>query len=187
MENFLNYEFQILDFIQLNLKNPVLDKLMVIFTYLGSAGFIWILIALILFASNKSKRYGIAMLLSLLLCLIIGNITLKPLVDRIRPCDVNTAINLLIKHPTDASFPSGHTMSSFAAAVSLLYYDKKKGLFALVLAIAISFSRLYLYVHYPTDILAGMIIGILIAIVSQKLVDIYYKRKNSMIIDRYLK
>lgn len=187
MGNFSNYEFQVLDFIQLNLRSPLLDKLMVIFTYLGSAGFIWILIALILFVSNKSKKYGIAMMVSLLLCLIIGNITLKPIVDRIRPCDVNTAINLLIKHPTDASFPSGHTMSSFAAAVSLLYYDKKKGLLALILATIISFSRLYLYVHYPTDILAGIIIGIIIAIVSQKLVEIYYKRKNSMIIDRYVK
>lgn len=187
MENLLIYEFQILDFIQMNMRNPILDKLMVIFTYLGSAGFIWILIALTLLASSKNKKYGIALALSLLLCLIIGNITLKPIVDRIRPCDVNEAIKLLIKHPTDASFPSGHTMSSFAAAVSLLYYDKLKGIMAMCLAICISFSRLYLYVHYPTDIIAGIILGIIIAIISQKLVDIYYKKKNSMIIDRYTK
>lgn len=185
MENILQYEFQILDFIQLNIKNPVLDKLMVIFTYLGSAGFIWILIALILIFSGKNKKYGIAMMLSLALCLLIGNLTLKPLIARIRPCDINDTVNLLIKRPTDASFPSGHTMASFAAAVSLLYYNKKIGLLALILASLIAFSRLYLYVHYPTDILAGMLIGIGIAIVSQKIINTYYRRKNSMTIDRY--
>lgn len=185
MENLLQYEFKILDFIQLNIKNPVLDKLMVIFTYLGSAGFIWILIALILLFSAKNKKHGMAIILSLGLCLLIGNLTLKPLVGRIRPCDINEAVSLLIKRPTDASFPSGHTMASFAAAVSLLYYNKKIGLCALILASIIAFSRLYLYVHYPTDIFAGMLIGIVIAIVSQKIINIYYKRKNSMIIDRY--
>lgn len=185
METILHYDFKILDFIQLNITNPVLDKLMVMFTYLGSGGAIWIILTLMLLIFVKNKKYGLAMALSLILCLLIGNITLKPLIGRIRPCEINDTVNLLIKRPTDASFPSGHTMSSFAAAVSLLYYNKKIGVVALILASMISFSRLYIYVHYPTDILAGIIIGVAIAIVSQYLINRYYKRKNSMTIDRY--
>jgi undecaprenyl-diphosphatase len=86
---------------------------------------------------------------------------LKPLVARIRPCDVNTAVQLLIARPTDYSFPSGHTAASFAATFALYFSRKKLWIPAIGLAVLISFSRLYLYVHYPTDILAGVMIGII--------------------------
>ncbi|MGB5824324.1 MAG: phosphatase PAP2 family protein [Proteocatella sp.] len=187
MELLMNYEFGVLNLIQANLTNPILDKIMIMFTYLGTMGFIWILMALMLLMSTKYRKNGVAMAASLLVCLLIGNVILKPLIGRIRPCDVNTAVQLLISRPLDASFPSGHAMSSFAAATTIFYFNKKMGAGAFLLAATISFSRMYLYVHYPTDIGAGALIGILIAVVCKKIVDKYYRKKNDMVIDRYVR
>ena len=106
--------------------------------------------------------------------LLITNLILKNAVQRIRPCDLNAAVELLIERPHDWSFPSGHTTSSFAAAAALLYANKKMGIPALILASLIAFSRLYLYVHFPTDILAGILIGVACAL----LVIYIYKKVN---------
>ncbi|WP_036931751.1 phosphatase PAP2 family protein [Proteocatella sphenisci] len=185
METLLKYEFTILDFIQSDMTSPVMDKIMTVFTYLGSYGLIWILLAVLLLSSARTRKNGVIMAVSLIGCLLIGNIILKPLIGRIRPSDVNAAVDLLIKKPLDASFPSGHTMSSFAGAMCMMFYSIKYGIPAMILALIISFSRLYLYVHYPTDILAGAILGILIALLSKKIVETYLSRKNAMVIDRF--
>ena len=98
---------------------------------------------------------------ALLVDLVICNGILKPLVHRIRPFDVKTGIELLVKRPTDYSFPSGHTAASFASVTALyLAGEKKLWIPALVLAVLIAFSRLYLYVHYPTDVLGGVVAGL---------------------------
>jgi undecaprenyl-diphosphatase len=149
-------DFAILDFIQKNLHLQILDKTMPYISFIGNAGAVWILITVTLLLSKKNRKIGLVMAISLILCLIIGNVTLKHLVARIRPFNIHTEIVLLISHPTDFSFPSGHTMSSFAAATVLLLYNKKWGIWAIILAILIAFSRLYLYVHYPSDVLAEM-------------------------------
>lgn len=185
METLLKYEFTILDFIQSDMTSLVMDKIMTAFTYLGSYGLIWILLAVLLLSSERTRKNGVIMAVSLIGCLLVGNIILKPLIGRIRPCDVNAAVDLLIKKPLDASFPSGHAMSSFAGAMCIMFYSIKYGIPAMILALIISFSRLYLYVHYPTDILAGAILGILIALLSKKIVETYLSRKNSMVIDRF--
>jgi len=117
-------------------------------------------LAILLLIIPKTRRCGLAMAISLALCGIFGNLLLKPLIARTRPYDVNTAIELLIPRLTDFSFPSGHTYSSFAGAVVLLCYYRKTGIAALLLAICISFSRLYFYVHYPTDIIVGILMGV---------------------------
>jgi len=181
----MNYEFGVLDFIQTNLTNPIMDKIMIILTYLGSLGAVWIFIALMLIMSPKYRKNGIALVASLIMCLLIGNLILKPLIGRIRPCDVNVAVQLLINRPLDASFPSGHAMSSFAAATTIFYLNKKMGAGAFLLAGAISFSRMYLYVHYPTDIVAGALIGIAIAVVCKVIVFNHYNKNNYMVIERY--
>lgn len=107
------------------------------------------------------RKYGLAMLVGLCIDVIVCNGLLKNLVARTRPCDVNTAIQLLISHPTDYSFPSGHTAASFTAVAALYFSgDKKIWKAAIVLGILIAFSRMYLYVHYPTDILGGLLLGI---------------------------
>lgn len=167
-QNMLNFniDIDILNFIQENMRNPVLDFLMKWITYLGNGGFIWILIALIFLMTKKYRYNGFMIAGALTLCLLIGNFTLKPLIARLRPCDINPDIILLIKRPTDFSFPSGHSLSSFASATVIFYTDKRYGISAFILAALIAFSRLYLYVHYPSDVFVGLVLGIVIGLIS---------------------
>lgn len=152
-------ELKILDMIQ-SLHTPAADRIMVFITSLGNGGRIWILLAVLLLAVPRTRKSGWVLTAALVLDYILCNGILKNLVGRIRPCDVNATVQLLIARPKDFSFPSGHTAVSFAA-VSALYYAGEKKLWkpALVLAVLIAFSRLYLYVHYPTDILGGIMVG----------------------------
>ena len=157
-------ELAVLDFIQELFRNPFMDSLMPAVTSLGDAGFLWILLGLALLCSRKYRRTGAAVLLSLAADLVICNLLLKNMVARVRPCDLNPAVQLLIAHPSDFSFPSGHTCASFAAAFAL--YKTLPGkrkiwkVLCIVLAVLISFSRLYVGVHYPSDVLAGALIGL---------------------------
>ena len=153
-------EIKILDMIQ-NLHTTVGDHFFIGITKLGDAGIIWIFLTILLLILPKMRKYGLAMLVGLCIDVIVCNGLLKNLVARTRPCDVNTAIQLLISHPTDYSFPSGHTAASFTAVAALYFSgDKKIWKAAIVLGILIAFSRMYLYVHYPTDILGGILVGI---------------------------
>ena len=139
---------------------PLLDYIMIPITHLGDRGAIWVIIAVVLIAVRRTRKIGLAMAISMLLCLIIGNFGLKPLFSRIRPFHADPSISLLIPAPGEFSFPSGHTMCSFAAASALCCYNKKAGLVSFVLAALIGFSRLYLMVHYPTDVVVGCFLGI---------------------------
>lgn len=153
-------EIEILNAIQ-HWRTPVLDRIMLLATHLGDGGALWLVAALVLLLLPKTRRIRFAVSVSLLLEVLCCNVILKPLVGRIRPRDVNQAVTLLVPRPLDYSFPSGHTGGSFAA-VSALYFGKKKlWIPCLVLACLIAFSRLYLYVHFPTDVLAGAALGIL--------------------------
>lgn len=173
-----NADNLILNFIHTNLHFPILNKIMPYISLLGNAGVIWIIITIVFLLSKKTRQTGLIMATSLVLCLLIGNITLKPLIARIRPCDINPEITLLIPRPTDFSFPSGHTMSSFAASAAIFSYNKHWGILAIILAILISYSRLYLYVHYPSDVLIGMIIGFINTIISIKLTNYVNKKSD---------
>ena len=152
-------EIRILDMIQ-GLRTPVGDQVMCFITSLGNSGMIWIALGILLLLIPRTRKSGLVVLAALALDLILCNGILKHLFARVRPCDVNTAIQLLIPRPADYSFPSGHTAAAFAATSALFFAGEKK-LWkpALILAVLIAFSRLYLYVHYPTDILGGMLIG----------------------------
>lgn len=161
-------DFTILNFIHSNMHSVLLDKIMPVVTYLGNAGIVWIIIALALTLSRRHRVTGIMMICALVLCLIVGNLALKPLFARSRPCWINTGVRILIPNPRDFSFPSGHTLSSFAAATVLFLRNKRWGLWALTLAALIAFSRLYLYVHFPSDVITGLVLGIVIAIMSVK-------------------
>lgn len=164
--NLQNLEIYILDFIQNNIRNPVLDPILIFITYLGNKGAIWIIISLLLIISKKYRTYGFITLISLILSFLICNFTLKPLISRQRPYTIYEDMLLLISTPKDFSFPSGHTMSSFAATITIFYCNRRFGFFALVLAVLISFSRMYLYVHYPSDILISIPLGILTGYIS---------------------
>lgn len=161
-------EIEVLDFINRHFQNGVSDTVMPIVTRLGSYGFVWIAICICLLLNKKYRRDGLILAVALIISLLIGNITIKPLVRRTRPYDVNTAFKLLIPRQTDFSFPSGHSMSSFAAATVLMYTNIKFGIPALILAALIAFSRLYLYVHFPSDVVGGILLGVFTGCLSVK-------------------
>ncbi|WP_143317623.1 phosphatase PAP2 family protein [Clostridium sp. HBUAS56017] len=178
MQFIQNIDDLILVFIHNNISNSLFDRAMPVITSFANGGALWIAIALILICSDKHRKSGFILLGALALCFVIGNLGIKPLVARIRPFNVDTSIHLLISEPKDFSFPSGHTMHSFAAATVLYYANKRAGIVAYLLAIAIGFSRLYLYVHYPSDVLVGMLVGISMALVSIKIFEKVYNRIN---------
>ena len=171
-----NFDLPILDWIAANLWCPFLNATMPIVTLLGDAGIFWIAIAVVLLFIPKYRKVGLGMGAALILGLLVCNVTLKPLCGRIRPYDYElehfgTTIKLLIEAQHDFSFPSGHTIASFEAATVLWIHNKKVGVPALVLASLIAFSRLYLYVHYPTDVIESMILGIAFAYLGNWIVS----------------
>lgn len=151
----------ILDYIQSYIRCDFLDVIMPFITRLGDGGILWIAGSLILLIYPKTRKVGFAALLGLAFEVLCCNFIIKPFVARPRPCDVNTTIQLLISKPTDFSFPSGHTGASFAAVSSLYFSKNRLWIPSLILAVLIGFSRLYLYVHYPSDVLAGALTGIM--------------------------
>lgn len=158
-------DFKILYLID-GLHNPILDKIMIFFTNLGDAGIFWIALAVLLLFFKKTRKCGLLMLISMLCGVIIGNGILKNLIKRARPCWIDTSIPLLIPNPEDFSFPSGHTLASFEACIMIFMHNRKWGIGAIVLALLIAFSRLYLFVHFPTDVLGGAILGTFISILT---------------------
>ena len=176
-----NFDLPILEWIAENLYCGFLDTVMPIITLLGDAGIFWIAVAVALIFIPKYRKIGLSMGVALLMGLLVCNVTLKPLVARIRPYDYQLqhfgkTIELLIATPHDYSFPSGHTLASFEAATALLIGNRKLGIPAMILACLISFSRLYLYVHYPTDVLFSVVLGITFAFVGTIIVDKVFAR-----------
>lgn len=146
-------------------------------TRLGDGGFIWIALVLFLLFLKKYRLLAKILITSMIINAICVNLMIKPIVQRARPFNVVEFIEIIIRKPLDYSFPSGHTSISFAFVSVVWIFSKSKFLkiSTTILAILISFSRLYLYVHYPTDVLFGMIIGIICGISAKY---IYQKRKN---------
>lgn len=165
----MTFDWTILYFIQDHLTSPFGDWLMPKITHLGDAGLIWIGLAIILILNKKYRTHGVVMLLALLIGVVIGNLGLKNTIARARPCWIDTSVNLLIPVPTDFSFPSGHTLASVIGATSLVIANKKFAWFAIPLAALIAFSRLYLFVHFPTDVFAAVILGITIGYLTFRL------------------
>ncbi len=155
-------EFQILYFLQ-ELHTPLLDGLMTAVTFLGNAGWVWIVLGCLLAAYPRTRITGICVLASLALGFLVGNVCLKNLAARARPCWLDTSVPLLAASPKDYSFPSGHSLIGFAGAVSIWRMHPRMGSWFLALAGLIAFSRLYLFVHFPTDVLAGAAIGTALA------------------------
>lgn len=166
IENITAWDFSVLNFIRDNIANPVLDMIMTVITHSGDFGAVWIAVTILCLCFKKTRPAGVAMALALLLGVIIGNGIIKNIVARPRPFDVNTAIELIISKPGEFSFPSGHTLASFAAAGALFIHHRRLGTAALIYAVLIGFSRLYLYVHYPTDVICGALLGIAIAVIA---------------------
>lgn len=156
-------EGTILLWIQEYLRNPVLTPIMKVITTLGDAGIFWILVAILCLCIAKTRKAGATIALALLFSLIVNNGILKNAVARIRPYEAVEGLECLMGKAVDFSFPSGHSGASFAAAtVIACLFPKKYGIPAIVLAALIAFSRLYVGIHYPTDVLVGIVDGILL-------------------------
>ncbi len=173
-----NFDLPILEWIAANLYSGFGDWIMPIITLFGDAGIFWIACAVALLFIPKYRKVGLAMGAALAMGLVVCNITMKPLIARPRPYDYIREmaeygyknIQLLVATPHDFSFPSGHTLASFEAATVLLINDKRLGIPAMILAVLIAFSRLYLYVHYPTDVIFSVFLGIGFAFLGNYLV-----------------
>ena len=160
-------EASILLWIQENLRAEWLTPIVKAITYLGNAGIVWILLTLVLLCLPKTRKVGRATALALIFDLLSVNLLIKKLVARTRPYEVIEGLTNLIGEQSDFSFPSGHTAASFAfAAAFCMLAPKKYRLPVCILAVLISLSRLYVGVHYPTDILGGAVIGILCGLLA---------------------
>ena len=171
-------DWGILHWIHNTLQCGALDFLMPKLTALGNGGAVWVVAAAALTVSKKYRRYGIAMFAALAAGVLIGNACLKNLVARPRPCWLEN-VPLLIANPTDYSFPSGHTLSSVIGAAILTKANRKFGFAAIPLAALIAFSRLYLYVHFPSDVLASVVLGTAIGITAVSVAKAVKKRKRA--------
>lgn len=162
LQSVQNLDGEILLQIQQHLRTDMLTPLMKFVTFLGNGGWFWILCAVVLLAIPKTRKTGYAAVFSLIFGAIVTNLLLKNIVARPRPFAEIEALIPLIAKPTDFSFPSGHTTASFAVALVMLrMLPKKIGIPAVVLAALVAFSRLYLGVHYPTDVLAGFVVALM--------------------------
>lgn len=162
----MSVDWSILQWIQETLTCPLFDFLMPKITLLGNGGAVWLLAAGGLLCTKKYRRQGLILLGGLAAGVLVGNVCLKNLIARPRPCWLDESVRLLIASPTDYSFPSGHTLSSVIGATILTKTDRRFGYAAVPLAALIAFSRLYLYVHFPSDVLAAAVLGVAIGLLT---------------------
>ncbi len=163
------FDSAVMTFVQSGFHNPVTDTIFPAVTYLGESGIFWILLSLLIIALGRKNGWrttGCLMLAAMLLGLLLGEIALKNIICRPRPFQEMPEISLLIPPPSGYSFPSGHSCASFAAATIIFLKDKRPGTAALALAALIAFSRVFLFVHDPTDVLAGSLLGVLCALAA---------------------
>lgn len=191
LESIYRFDWNAFQWVEEHLWNPVLDVIFKIITVSGDEGIIFILMGLIflgvgIFKKNeKCKQIGLAVLISLLFMQIVNNMVLKELIARVRPYNFDWSqyswagtFNYpeIVHKPSSWSFPSGHSSSAFAACVAVLWYNKKVGIPAVIYAALMAFSRLYIHVHYCTDVIGGSLVGILYAIAGVFIAKFLYDK-----------
>lgn len=163
-------EMTILQLIQ-SWHNPILDKVMVLVfnDFVGAKGEMWLILGIVLFLVPKTRKCGICVIISYTLAFYVGDGILKELIGRVRPCNVDTSVSLIVKRPSSYSCPSVHSMLDFASAVPIFLHYRKIGIVALIFGALIGFSRMYFFVHYPSDVIFGLILGSLIGYLVYRL------------------
>ncbi len=177
----MDREYYILNYIQTNLRTEFLDKLMPCISFLGKLSLIWIIIAAACLFFKKSRPLGKSLACDMIFNLIAGNLIIKPIVGRLRPCTLDRTVDLLVSVPIDSSFPSGHTMFAFGAATIIFIYNKWLGIAAFIFAFLMGFSRMYLYVHFPTDVAFGAVFGVIFAIAAYKIENMLFEKDKPII------
>lgn len=182
-DSFLHFDLSVFEWVQ-TIQGGFLDRLMVIITTLGEGGIIFIAVGLALLCTKKYRKAGVAILVALLVMEVGNNLILKTLFARPRPFNLDVTqyawwheiykFPELVKRPTSYSFPSGHTSSAFAAGIALLWYNKKFGIPLTIFAAVMGFTRIYVEVHYCTDVLFGTLVGIIYALVGVLIVNKVY-------------
>ncbi len=169
-------EFDILYALQ-NLRCEVLDKLILGLTWLvGDYGHLWAIVGAVMLFFKKTRTCGIAVLVSYVLVFIGGQYVLKDLIARERPCVIDQTVELIVARKTSYSCPSTHTAWAFAAATSIFLHFKKWGIATFVVAAVIGFSRMYLFMHFPTDVLFGAVLGAAFAVGTYFLIKAFRKK-----------
>lgn len=166
IETITNLDFSLLYLIQENLRSEWLDALCAFLSRAFQLGIPWLILGVVLFCFKKTRTAGVILVAAVALTFFFNEIAIKNAVGRERPCTIDPSIQLAIERPTSYSFPSGHTASCFAAVGTLLFTFKKLGVPMLLFAAFMGFSRMYLFVHFPTDVLAGAAMGLLMAWVT---------------------
>ena len=163
-------DLDILHYIADHIQQDFLTPIMVVITHMAKAGIFWILLSAVLIAIKKTRAIGIACAVALMINVLACNVILKPIIARPRPYVLDPTLlkSLLVPEQWDYSFPSGHTSASFATAGVLPFMRAKKRLAVplLILACLIGLSRLYVCVHYPTDVICGAVLGLIAAFTS---------------------
>ena len=177
MEAINQFDKSILLWVQDGVRSDALTPVMKVITYMGDKGILWIVLTLVLIAIKRTRRVGLTCALAMIFGLLFTNLVIKNWVARTRPYEVFDELTLIINKQHDFSFPSGHATNSLATAtVMFCMLPRKWGVPALIMAILISLSRIYVGVHYPTDILGGAIIGVGSAFLAMKLTPKIIKR-----------
>lgn len=161
-------ELAFLLWMQETVRTPLMDKAMAWITRLGDGGALWIAVALAFLLFRRTRRAGVCMAIALIFMLLLGNLGIKGWVARPRPCHIHT-IPMLVDVPSSYSFPSGHTASAFAAVFALVFLRERLWKWLLVPAIVLALSRLYVFVHFPTDVLGGVLIGLVCGILAAQI------------------
>ena len=174
----MDLDWHILNSIQA-LRSPVGDAVFPGISFLGAMGWIWIALGIVLVIVPKTRRAGIVLLVAIAIDLILVNMAMKPLIARERPYVLDPDFQLIVPPENDYSFPSGHTAISFAAASALFFARSRLWIPASVVAALIAFSRLYLYVHFPSDVLAGCLIGILCGFLAWLIVGRFRRKPDA--------
>lgn len=164
---YFDWELKFLHFLQ-SIHNPVLDSVMLFFTNSGNIIMILILISIVY---PKTRRIGIQMYLALFISILIVNCGMKPFIARCRPCWLEPGVKMLIELPHSHSFPSGHSSTFFAMATAVFLSNKRFGIPTLAVASIVAFSRLYLFAHWPTDVIGGILTGTLSGVLSFLIID----------------
>ena len=142
----------------------------------GSYGQLWVIVAALLLIFKKTRKAGVSVLIAYLAVFLIGQLALKNLFSRPRPCQIDEAFALLVARPSSSSFPSTHSAWAFGAATAIFMQHRKMGVAAYVVAALIGFSRLYMFLHFPTDVLFGMVLGIALGVLAHRITMVLWKK-----------
>lgn len=172
------WEAEALFWIQDNLTCGFMDFLMTTVSLLCTGNLLWFAIAGILICRKDTRRIGFTLALAFVISMLVCNVTLKPMIERVRPFE-EYGVTLIIPEPSDYSFPSGHTVGVTVMTTVLLKHFRKYGYAMAVFAVSVMFSRIYLFVHYPTDIIGGIVIGLISVLLSYVIIEHIYRRKGN--------